>query len=133
MKVKTYIGLFLAFSFLFPAHNGWAGDKDKSADGVIVVRGAIEDSQCAFNVHSEGRSHDWMIKKGVPGAKDERSCTLHCVKDMGGVYVLVTKDDIYRLDEQSLTEVYAGRKVKITAIPGPKPYTLHVLKIEEDK
>lgn len=133
MKVKTTSGLVLALSLLLLAQYGWAGDKDKNPEGTIVVRGAIEDSQCAFNVHSEGRSHDWMIKKGVPGAKDERSCTQHCVKDMGGVYVLVTKDDIYRLDEQSMTEVYAGRKVKITAIPGVKPHTLHVVKIEEDK
>ncbi|HLW51673.1 MAG TPA: hypothetical protein VKW06_02425 [Candidatus Angelobacter sp.] len=111
-------------------------DKDKnkdSKDAVMVLHGAIEDSQCAFNVHSESRSHEWMIKKGVPGAHDEKSCTQHCVKDMGGLYVLVVKDDVYRLDDQILPEQFAGKMVKVTATQDAKPHTLRVLKIEEDK
>src|SRR5215472_18675260 len=82
-------------------------DKDKDKDTVMVFHGAIEDSQCAFNVHSDTRSHDWMIKKGVQGATDEKSCTQHCVKDMGGLYVLVVKNDVYRLDDQTTPEPFA--------------------------
>jgi hypothetical protein len=111
-------------------------DKDKSKDAkndVLVLRGAILDSQCAFNVHSDGHSHEWMIKKNVPGASDEKSCTQHCVKDMGGVYVLVVKDEVYRLDDQVLPEQFAGKAVKVTATMDAKPHTLRVLKIEEDK
>lgn len=109
-----------------------AKDKDKD-NGVIVLHGAIEDSQCAFNVHSDARSHDWMIKKKVPGATDDKSCTQHCVKDLGGVYVLVTKDDVFRLDDQILPEQFAGRSVKVTATMDAKPHTLRVLAMEEDK
>jgi hypothetical protein len=105
----------------------------KDKDGTVVLRGAIADSQCAFNVHSNARSHEWMIKKGVPGASDDKSCTQHCVKDMGGNYVLVVKDDVYRLDDQGQAEPFAGKKVKATGTVDAKTHTLHVLKIEEDQ
>src|SRR5262249_38490106 len=118
----------------FLAGSAAAGDKNKDAKNEVqVLRGIIEDSQCAFNVHSSGRSHEWMINKKVPGAKDEASCTRHCVKDMGGVYVLVVKDDVYRLDDQVLPEQFSGKTVKVTATLEAKPYSLRVLKIEEDK
>ena len=67
-----------------------AFSKDKPKDAT-VVHGAIMDSQCAYNVHSDTHSHDWMTKRGVQGANDEESCTQHCVKDLGGSYVLVQK------------------------------------------
>ncbi len=105
----------------------------KDKDGPVVLRGAIADSQCAFNVHSNARSHEWMIKKGVPGASDDKSCTNHCVKDMGGNYVLVVKDEVYRLDDQGQAEPFAGKKVKATGTVDTKTHTLHVLKIEEDQ
>jgi hypothetical protein len=135
MKFKTRPRFVLVVSLLLLIQYGFPGDKDKdkNKEAVIVVRGSIEDSQCAFNVHSEGRSHEWMIKKGVPGARDERSCSQHCVRDLGGVYVLVAKEDVYRLDEQVMSEVYAGRNVKVTATLDVKPHSLRVLKIEEDK
>ena len=41
-----------------------------------------------------------MMKHNVQGASDEESCTQHCVKDMGGSYVLVVKKDVYKLDDQ---------------------------------
>ena len=99
----------------------------------ITVSGAISDSQCAFNVHSDSRSHDWMIKKGVYGAGDDKSCTLRCVKEMGGKYVLVAKKDVYRLDDQTLPEKFAGAKAKVTGILDAKTHTIHIQKIEEDK
>ena len=102
-------------------------------DNVITLRGVIADSQCAFNVHSNDHSHEWMINKGVPGATDDKSCTLHCVKDMGGNFVLVVKDEVYRLDDQIQSEQFAGKKVKATGTVDAKTHTLRVLKIEEDK
>ncbi len=120
----SFVVLLLLASYAF--------SKDK--DGVLTLRGAISDSQCAFNVHSDSRSHDWMIKKGVPGSSDDKSCTLHCVKDMGGNFVLVVKDEVYRLDDQVQSETFAGKKVKVTGtLVDAKTHTLHVLKIEEDK
>ncbi len=121
-----------ALGLLLLASSSFSKEKDKDKDGVLVLHGAIADSQCAFNVHSNARSHEWMIKKGVPGATDDKSCTLHCVKDMGGNFVLVVKDDVYRLDDQAQAEAFAGKKVKATGTVEAKGHTLHVLKIEED-
>ena len=101
-------------------------------DGTITVSGAISDSQCAFNVHSYSRSHEWMEKK-VEGAKDDKSCTLRCVKEMGGKFVLVTKKDVYHLKNQTLPEKFAGAKVKVTGTLDAKTRTLDIIRIEEDK
>lgn len=102
-----------------------------SKDSVIALHGAIEDSQCAFNVHSEGHSHDWMIHKGVE--RDAKSCTRHCVRDMGGKYVLVVKDEVYRFDNESVAEPFAGDKVKITAtMADAKTQTVHIVSIEKE-
>lgn len=107
--------------------------KDPKDPAVLVMHGAIMDSQCAYNVHSLAQSHDWMIRKGVAGAKDDKSCTLHCVKDRGGVYVLLVKQDVYRLDNQVQTEAFSGKKVRVTGTVDDKTHTMHVLKIEIDQ
>ncbi len=129
IKHGTPIRLVTLAFLLLPACDSFSNDKDTT----VVLHGAIADSQCAFNVHSNARSHEWMIKKKVPGATDDRSCTLHCVKDMGGNFVLVVKDDVYRLDDQLGAETFAGKKVKATGIVDSKTHTLHVLKFEEDQ
>ena len=128
LKFKAIISLPVIFLAL--ASYSYSAGKDK--DGTITVSGAISDSQCAFNVHSDSRSHDWMEKK-VEGAGDDKSCTLRCVKEMGGKYVLVTKKDVYRLNNQTLPEKFAGAKVKVTGTLDAKTNTLDVIKIEEDK
>jgi hypothetical protein len=107
--------------------------KDKPKDGTVTLEGSIVDSQCAFNVHSETHSHDWMIKRGVQKAHDEKSCTVHCVKDMGGSYVLVVKKEIYRIDDQDRAEQFAGKNVKALGMLDAKSHTLHLLDIEEAK
>jgi hypothetical protein len=107
--------------------------KDKPKDAIVSLHGAIVDSQCAFNVHSDARSHEWMMKRGVQGASDEESCTRHCVKDMGGSYVLVVKNDVYKLDDQVKAEQFAGKKVKINGTLEAETHTLHVFDMEEDK
>jgi Protein of unknown function (DUF5818) len=107
--------------------------KDKANDSSPTFQGAIVDSQCAFNVHSQSHSHDWMIAKGVDKAHDEKSCTLHCVKDMGGSYVLVSKKEVYRLDDQSKAEPFAGKDVKVSGTLDAKTRTIHVVEIAESK
>jgi len=107
--------------------------KDKPKDATVSLRGAIMDSQCAYNVHSDAHSHDWMTKRGIQGASDEESCTHHCVKDMGGSYVLVVKKEVYKLDDQVKAEQFAGKKVKITGSLDADTHTLHVFDMEEDK
>ena len=107
--------------------------KDKPKDATIVLHGAIMDSQCAYNVHSDAHSHDWMTKRGIQGATDEESCTQHCVKDMGGSYVLVVKKEVYKLDDQVKAEQFAGKKVKINGTLDSETHILHVFDVEEDK
>lgn len=107
--------------------------KDKPKDATVNLHGAIMDSQCAYNVHSDAHSHDWMTKRGVQGATDEESCTRHCVKDMGGSYVLVVKKDVYKLDDQVKAEQFAGKKVKINGTLDEETHILHVFDMEEDK
>ncbi len=107
--------------------------KDKPKDSTVSLHGAIMDSQCAFNVHSDAHSHEWMTKRGIQGATDEGSCTRHCVKDMGGSYVLVVKKDVYKLDDQVKAEQFSGKKVKLNGTLDGETHTLHVLDLEEDK
>ncbi len=83
--------------------------------------------------HKLNRSHEWMMKRGVQGASDEKSCTQHCVKDMGGSYVLVVKKEVYRLEDQVNAEPFAGKNVKVSGTLDEKTRTLHILTIEEEK
>jgi len=128
--IKPRATLAIAVVMLLAAS---AFSKDKPKDNMLTLQGSIVDSQCAFNVHSDTRSHEWMIKRGVQNATDAPSCTLHCVKDMGGSYVLVVKKDVYRLDDQIKTEMFAGKDVKVSGTLDPKTHVLHVFDIEEDK
>jgi hypothetical protein len=107
--------------------------KDKPKDTTVNLHGAIMDSQCAYNVHSDAHSHDWMTKRGIQGATDEESCTHHCVKDMGGSYVLVVKTEVYKLDDQVKAEQFAGKKVKINGTLDADTHIVHVFDMEEDK
>lgn len=120
-KVSTAV-LFVAFVLLLATYSF-------SKDGVVTLHGEIEDSQCAFNVHSAGHSHDWMLKKHVAGARDKKSCTLLCVRDMGGNFVLVVKDEVYRIEDQTLAGKFAGKKVKAIGTLDPKSHTLHDLQM----
>src|SRR6476646_702431 len=97
LRAAFFLGAFALLSFCSFA-------KDKPKDANVNLHGAIMDSQCAYNVHSDAHSHDWMTKRGVQGATDEESCTHHCVKDMGGSYVLVVKKEVYKLDDQVKAE-----------------------------
>ena len=48
------LALFASYSF----------SKDKPKDSSsVVLHGAVMDSQCAFNVHSDAHSHEWMTKR----------------------------------------------------------------------
>ena len=124
-KVITGV-LFVAFLLLLATYSF-------SKDGIITLHGEIEDSQCAFNVHSAGHSHEWMLKKHVAGAHDKKSCTLLCVREMGGNFVLVVKNEVYRIEDQAQAEKFAGEKVTAVGTLDPKTHTLHNLKLEKDQ
>ena len=102
-----------------------------SAQEAKAFYGEISDSQCALNVHSLTRSHQEMLKSKSMGGT-ARECALYCVKYHGGDFVLSTKKDVYRLDDQTIAGTFAGRNVRITGEMDPDHKTIHVLKIEED-
>jgi len=94
-----------------------------------VFRGEIGDSQCALNVHSLSRSHAEMLKKHEIGTT-AGDCARHCVKNLGGVFVLQVKEKVYKLDNQDLAEKYAGEKVKITGALNPETNVIAVRTME---
>jgi ATP-dependent protease HslVU (ClpYQ) peptidase subunit len=102
-----------------------------SAQEAKTFFGEVSDSQCALNVHSLTRSHQEMLKsKSMGGTANE--CALYCVKYHGGDFVLSSKKDVYRIDDQNTARAFAGQKVKITGEMDPDHKTIHVIKIEED-
>jgi len=94
-----------------------------------TFRGEIGDTQCALNVHSMTRSHTEMLKSkkmgGTPGA-----CASYCVQYLGGDFVLSSKNEVYRLDNQQKVRLFAGQKVKITGMLESKNKTIHIVDIE---
>jgi hypothetical protein len=87
-------------------------------DREVVVTGEVSDSQCAFNVHSSGNSHDDVIKTGVLGHTPEE-CTRSCVR-LGGKYVLVdgVHKKVYHVANPALVEAFAAQKVRVKAMLG---------------
>jgi hypothetical protein len=83
-----------------------------SAQQAKTFFGEISDSQCAMNVHSLTRSHQEMLKSKSIGST-ATDCTLYCVNYHGGDFVLSSKKDVYRLDDQNTARPFAGKKVKI--------------------
>src|SRR5262249_16297880 len=130
MNDRTRVLLPLLAAMLLPAAG--AG-KDKTKDEIVILRGVIMDSQCPFHVHSDGHSHDLLTKGSIRRTSDEESCTQHCVKDMGGSYVLLVKKEVYKLEDQVKPGPFAGRKVKVTGSLNLSSNTLHNFEIEVDK
>lgn len=98
-------------------------------DGEKTYIGEIADSQCALNVHSLDHSHKTMIKMGNAG-KTSADCSRYCVTQRGGKYVLQTKTEVYKLDNQAVAEKVAGQKVKVTGTLDPKTNVIQLHTIE---
>jgi hypothetical protein len=98
-------------------------------EGEKTFIGEIADSQCALNVHSLDRSHKTMIKMGNAG-KTPADCARYCVSQRGGKFVLQTKTDVYKIDNQAVAEKSAGQKVKVTGILDPKTNTIQLRTID---
>jgi hypothetical protein len=103
-----------------------------SAQDVKTYYGEVSDSQCALNVHSLTRSHQEMLKSKSMGGTP-RDCTLYCVNFHGGDFVLSSKKEVYRLDDQKAARPFAGQKVKIVGRMDADKKTIHVEKIEEER
>src|SRR5579864_2503882 len=94
-----------------------------------VFTGEIGDTQCAMNVHSLDKSHKEMLKVKSVG-KTAADCTLYCIKNRGGRFVLQSKDKVYRLDKPELVEPYAGQKVRVLGVLDPQTETIEVHRID---
>jgi hypothetical protein len=96
--------------------------------------GEISDGPCALNVHSQTHSHQEMSESKSIGDNAVK-CTIFCVKNLGGQYVLLSntdsKADVYRLDDQEKAAKFAGQSVKLVGVLGAKR-TIHVISIEPD-
>ena len=108
--------MLAALSFMGPATSG---------AGETTFEGEIADSQCAMGVHSLNRSHKEMIEMGHAGSTAE-DCARYCVHSRGGRYVLLTKHDVFKLDNQEWAEKYAGQKVKLTGTLDSKTNIIQV-------
>jgi hypothetical protein len=119
-KALAWTGSFVLIAVLL-AH---AGD-----DKPQTFHGEIGDTQCALNVHSLTRSHKEMLESkkmgGTPGA-----CASYCVQYLGGDFVLASKNDVYRLDNQEKVRLFAGQKVNITGTLESKSKVIHIVDIK---
>jgi hypothetical protein len=94
-----------------------------------VFTGEIGDTQCAMNVHSLDKSHQEMLKVKSVG-KTAADCTLYCIKNRGGRFVLQNKNKVYKLDKPELAEPFAGQKVKVTGTLDAQSETIQVHSID---
>ena len=117
-RCTTFVSLLLVLA-------SWATAEEQSR----IFVGEIGDSQCALNVHSLTRSHKEMLKSKSMGGT-AADCANYCTKYLGGHYVLVVKNDVYHLDDQTRAQVFAGRQVKITGTLDAKSSTIHIMGIE---
>jgi hypothetical protein len=69
-----------------------------------------------------------MLKTHTMGNKPA-DCVRMCVDNLGGVYVLQTKDKVYKLDKQNLAERYPAQVVKVTGLLNTKGDTIAVQSI----
>lgn len=124
MNRKTFCAVIFAGALsLFV--NG--ADKEKTK----TFTGEIADSQCSLNVHSLTRSHQEMLKSKSMGGTS-RNCTLYCIQYLGGDFVLSSKNDVLRLDDQDKAKQFAGMKVKIVGSQDPKTKMVHVVTMEAE-
>ncbi len=123
MKRVISVAAWLILFFEVPLFAG------KSA--VRTFHGEVADSQCAMNVHSLTRSHTEMLKSKSMGG-NATSCTLFCIRRMGGDFVVVSGDTVYYLDSQSALN-FAGQRVRVNGILDPNSKTIHADTIELEK
>jgi hypothetical protein len=94
-----------------------------------TFHGEVGDTQCALNVHSLTRSHKEMLEsKNMGGTRG--ACASYCVQYLGGDFVLSSKNEVYRLDNQDKVRLFAGQKVNVIGTLDLKSKTIHVVDIK---
>lgn len=103
------------------------------AQETATFRGEISDSQCAFNVHSLTKSHEEMLKsKSGAAGHTPATCSIYCIERLGGRFVLVSKKNVYHLDDQTLPRKFVGEKVRLHGVLDSKTDIIHVADIEPE-
>jgi len=125
----TRIAICSMAAIMFAAIPALAQSESHPAEDPKVFRGEVSDSQCALNVHSLTRSHQEMLKSKNMGGTPI-SCSLYCIKNLGGEFVLAAGKNVYRLDNQDAVREFVGQKTKIIGTLDAKTKTIHVEKIE---
>jgi hypothetical protein len=96
-----------------------------------TFKGEISDSQCALNVHSLTKSHEEMLKsKSGAAGHNAATCSIYCITQLGGKFVLTSKGHVYHLDNQDLPRRFVGQKVKLHGTLDAKGDVMHVISIE---
>ena len=99
----------------------------------VTFKGEISDSQCAFNVHSLTKSHGEMLKsKSGAAGQNAATCSIYCIAQLGGKFVLASKGHVYHLDNQDLPRRFVGQKVKLRGTLDEKGDSIHVVSIDAD-
>jgi hypothetical protein len=103
------------------------------AQEIVTFKGEISDSQCAFNVHSLTKSHEEMLKsKSGAAGHTAATCSIYCVSQLGGKFVLTSKRRVYHLDNQDLPRRFVGQKVKLRGTLDEKGDSIHVVSIDAE-
>jgi len=119
-KILIVIGAILG---ALTAH---AGDRPTT-----IFKGEISDSQCALNVHSLTKSHEEMLKsKSGAAGHNAATCSVYCITQLGGKFVLASKGHVYHLDNQDLPRRFVGQKVKLRGTLDAKGEAIHVVSID---
>jgi hypothetical protein len=111
---------------IFCAFTVHAGEQNPA-----TFKGEISDSQCAFNVHSLTKSHEEMLKsKSGAAGHTAATCSIYCISQLGGKFVLTSKGHVYHLDNQDLPRRFVGEKVKLRGTLDAKGDSIHVVSID---
>jgi hypothetical protein len=104
-------GIILVFCYGLLLAAPLVGASPKAAVGAAsAFSGEIMDSICAKN-----GSHEKMMSEMKSMGRDKKTCTVKCVQEIGGKYVLyvASTHTIYNLDDQNKAEAFAGQTVQV--------------------
>lgn len=111
----------------------WALTFSATAQDSATFKGEISDSQCALNVHSLTKSHGEMLKsKSGAAGHNAATCSIYCITQLGGKFVLTSKGHVYHLDNQDLPRRFVGQKVKLRGTLDAKGDSIHVVSIDAE-
>ena len=118
--------IWIAFAAIFCSFVAYPADQPPT-----TFKGEVSDTQCALNVHSLTKSHEEMLKsKSGAAGHNAATCSMYCITQLGGKFVLTSKGRVYHLDNQDMPRRFVGQKVKLRGTLDEKADTIHVVGID---